>query len=157
MIGLPIDELLSEEEGYQCLKQPLHPEGLSYPNGHKLPDDRLRMIAVGRRLSTTTVGSVGRCCESSPTRCGRKPEYACSTIVRLLRRVVKRGSTKMTGRRDGHGLPIGAEAAQPHSKARPGASGGRCMRKICSHISDQIGLSSSAWRSRQHSHSPRGT
>jgi hypothetical protein len=40
MIGFPVDELLSEEECYRYLKRSLHPEGLSCPNGHKLPDDQ---------------------------------------------------------------------------------------------------------------------
>jgi len=40
MIGFPIDELLSEDECYQYLKRSLHPEGLSCPNGHALPDDQ---------------------------------------------------------------------------------------------------------------------
>ncbi len=40
MIGFPVDELLSEEECYRYLKRSLHPEGLSCPNGHELPEDQ---------------------------------------------------------------------------------------------------------------------
>ncbi len=40
MIGFPTGVLLSEEECYRYLKRSLHPEGLSCPNGHELPDDQ---------------------------------------------------------------------------------------------------------------------
>jgi hypothetical protein len=36
----PIDDLLSNQECCRYLREQLHPDGLSCPNGHELPDDR---------------------------------------------------------------------------------------------------------------------
>ncbi len=94
MIGFPVDELLSEEECYRYLKRSLHPEGLSCPNGHELPDDqaphdrrrapimdyRCRECGAVFNIFTDTVWS--------------KTHYDCSTIVMLLRGFAKGVPTK---------------------------------------------------------------
>jgi len=94
MIGFPVDELLSEEECYRYLKRSLHPEGLSCPDGHKLPDDqaphdrrrapimddRCRECGAVFNIFTDTVWS--------------KTHYDPSTIVMLLRGFAKGISTK---------------------------------------------------------------
>jgi transposase-like protein len=94
MIGFPVDELLSEEECYKYLKRSLHPEGLSCPNGHDLPDDqaphdrrrapivdyRCRECGAVFNIFTNTVWS--------------KTHYDPSTIVMLLRGFAKGVPTK---------------------------------------------------------------
>ena len=89
MIGFPLDELLNEDECYRYLKWSLHPEGLSCPNGHELPDDqaphdrrrapivdyRCRECGAVFNIFTGTVWS--------------KTHYDCSTIVMLLRGFAK--------------------------------------------------------------------
>lgn len=94
MIGFPIDELLSEDECYQYLKRSLHPERLSCPNGHALPDDqaphdrrrasvldyRCRECGSVFNIFTDTVWS--------------KTQYDCATIVMLLRGFAKGIPTK---------------------------------------------------------------
>lgn len=94
MIGFPVDELLSEEECYKYLKRSLHPEGLSCPNGHDLPDDqaphdrrrapivdyRCRECGAVFNIFTDTVWS--------------KTHQDCCTIVMLLRGFAKGIPTK---------------------------------------------------------------
>ena len=87
MMRFPVTDLLSEEECYRYLLDALHPEGLSCPNGHPLPDgqaphDRSRAPIVKYRyrecgavynLFTGTVWSA----------VWSGTHYDCKTIVRL--------------------------------------------------------------------------
>ena len=40
MMRFPVTDLLDDEECYRYLLDALHPEGLSCPNGHPLPDEQ---------------------------------------------------------------------------------------------------------------------
>ena len=94
MIGFPIDELLSEDECYQYLKRSLHPEGLSCPNGHALPDDQAphdRRRAPVLDYRCRECGSVFNIFTGTVW---SKTQYDCATIVMLLRGFAKGIPTK---------------------------------------------------------------
>ena len=89
MIRFPITELLNEEACYQYLLDTLHPEGLSCPNGHPLPEgqaphDRSRALIV--RYRCRTCGAVFNLFTGTVW---SGTHYDCKTIVLVLRGIAQ--------------------------------------------------------------------
>lgn len=89
MMRFPITELLNEEECYQYLLDALHPEGLSCPKGHPLPEgqaphDRSRAPIVKYRCRTC--GAVFNLFTGTVW---SGTHYDCKTIVLVLRGIAQ--------------------------------------------------------------------
>lgn len=85
MSDVRISELICEERSYEELRDRLHPDGLSCPNGHLLPDDqsphdRSRAPLVSFRCRTC--GSVFNIFTDTAW-CGT--HFDCTTILLVLR------------------------------------------------------------------------
>ena len=95
MIRFPIQNLLKQEECYEYLKEVLHPEGLSCPEGHELPEgqsphDRKRSPIVKYRCREC--GAVYNIFTNTML---QGIHYDSCTIVLMLRGFSKGASTKM--------------------------------------------------------------
>jgi len=100
MIGCPVDELLSEEECYRYLKRSLHPEGLSCPNGHELPDDQAPHDRRRAPIMDYHCRECGAVFNIFTDTVWSKTHYDPSTIVMLLRGFAKVPTKHLTDEMD---------------------------------------------------------
>lgn len=90
----PIDDLLSNQECCRYLREQLHPDGLSCPNGHELPDDRSPHDRKQAPILNYRCPECGRVFNILTDTVWEKTHYSCSEIVLVLRGIAKGVSTQ---------------------------------------------------------------
>ncbi len=127
MIGFPTGVLLSEEESHGYLKRSLHPEGLSCrkTRSARSAGPARPPLGTDHRLPLPGVrGDLQRSSSVSPDTVRSKTHYDPWATRDASSRICKGGSSGAPDRRDGSGLPVGAEAPSSHPGSSP--AGGAC-------------------------------
>ena len=94
MLPFPIEELMDEQKCYEFLKEVLHPDGLSCPEGHALPPEQAPHDRTRAPVMTYRCRACGRVFNIFSQTVPRNISFSCREIVLLLRGIVQGDPTR---------------------------------------------------------------